>query len=137
MLLSSLTPSLEEWYQTLDDFYIYFPLSPQPIVFAFILLVSQVCSHFWYVCLGSRRRRAKENYSVYQLLVKQWQNSIRGAITPATRRALDTAWQRWVNWCSIASRDTPGLDIYNPTLEVYCTFINFYLSLYTPSTVES
>lgn len=37
----------------------------------------------------------------------------------------------------MARQDDPDLDVYKPTLEVYCSFIDFCLSIYTPDTVTS
>ena len=58
-------------------------------------------------------------------------------MTKASRRQLDAAWERWEGWVRVAQRDDPSIDIFHPPYQVYCTFINYYLSLYRPSTVTT
>ena len=91
------------------------------------------------MCLGGGRRGrdAKDLKRKYSELEQQWERDIETAITKATRKQLDKAWERWQNWIQLARRDDPSINVYQPHYQVYCTFINYYLSLYKPSTVKT
>lgn len=89
-----------------------------------------------YLCLGDGGQRVRKT-SIYKRLEMSWYDQLERAIKPATRKALDGAWKKWESWITMAKQELPGTDLYNPTLEVYCSFINFYLCLYTPETVYS
>lgn len=93
-----------------------------------------------YVCLGRNgraRRDQKDGKRKYSEMQEQWERDMELSITKATRKQLDKAWERWNTWIQLAKEDDPTIDIYHPPYQVYCTFINYYLSLYKPSTVRT
>ena len=53
------------------------------------------------------------------------------------KKSLNAAWTRWQNWCIIASFSMPHVDMYRPSIELYCSFLDFYLSFYKHETVKS
>ena len=68
---------------------------------------------------------------------KKWEEDIESCMTKASRKALNTAWKRWEGWVEHAQREDPAISLYSPPVELYCTFINYYLSLYAPDTVST
>ena len=69
------------------------------------------------LCLGDGGGKV-EKLSLFNKLEKLWSSQLGKAIKPATRRALDGAWKKWESWTRMAKQDLPGIDLYNPTLEV-------------------
>lgn len=47
------------------------------------------------------------------------------------------AWRRWITWCDLAKEEHRHLNVYDPPMEVFCTFLDFNLALYKPGTVTS
>lgn len=58
------------------------------------------------------------------------------AILPSTRRAIDRDWDRWHNWCQFAMCSGVIINPYRPCVESYCAFLDFYLTLFKPDTVQ-
>lgn len=95
--------------------------------------------------LGSRRRRQKvrrrrsqptRQRTTYAFYAARWRDNVNKSIKPATRKALDAAWVKWDTWVRLAQEEL-DVDIFKPSLEVYCSFIDVSLALYTPDTVKS
>jgi len=61
------------------------------------------------------------------------------AITVPYARSLGSAWNKWHNWCFLASNADPTVNInmYRPPIHVYCAFLDFLLEFYKPDTVRS
>ena len=87
--------------------------------------------------LKINRAKAKEGINSFSHQLSLWEKTIGSCMTKASRKQLDTAWGRWEGWIRLAQKDDPSIDIFRPPYQVYCTFINYYLSLYRPSTVTT
>lgn len=85
--------------------------------------------------IGGSRNEAT-GATVYATYRQHWQEGYSKSITPATRKALDKAWGTWITWCRLAEEEVTDLSPFAPPLDVYCSFIYFYLSLYKPDTVK-
>lgn len=86
------------------------------------------------MCLG--RRRYKRPQVPYLLMIKQWRRRYQNAVLPATRRAIDRDWNRWIDWCKLAAEAKLPIDPFRPPLDSYCTFIDYFLTLFRPDTVR-
>ena len=68
---------------------------------------------------------------------RKWQVRVGTAVSLPYKKSLSAAWTRWQNWCIIASLSTPNVDMFRPSIEIYCSFLDFYLSFYKHETVKS
>ncbi len=69
-------------------------------------------------------------------MVQRWRRRYQTAILPATRRAIDRDWGKWANWCKLAAEASLPINPFRPPLYSYCTFIDYYLTLFKPDTVR-
>ncbi len=69
-------------------------------------------------------------------MIKQWKERYQTAILPATRRAIDRDWERWLDWCKLAADAKFPINPFRPPLVSYCTFIDYCLTLFRPDTVR-
>lgn len=69
-------------------------------------------------------------------MVQQWKTRYQDAILPSTRRAIDRDWAKWENWCRLAAEADLPINPFRPPLYSYCTFIDYYLTLFRPDTVR-
>ena len=89
-----------------------------------------------YLCLGINSRRAGKWFKYRQA---KWRQNLGRSITVSYSKSLASAWNKWRHWCSIASNADPPVivNIYQPTLNIYCAFLDFLLEFYKPETVKS
>jgi hypothetical protein len=94
------------------------------------------CLFIFFLGVG-RLSRALHPPGSYSDIEREFEESIGLCMTNASRRALDSAWERWEKWGDFARQEYPRLNIFAPPRVVYCTFVYYYLCLYKPSTVAT
>lgn len=88
-----------------------------------------------YVCVGGRHSGSdQKSFTKY---LERWRTNLGIATTKAYQKGVLLAWGKWLNWCRLAKETNPYVNIYKPTVQVYCCFIDFYLYIYAPETVRS
>src|SRR5690606_16701070 len=86
--------------------------------------------------VGFHGQRSRKWFNYRQ---QKWQHNLGRAITVPYARSLGSAWNKWRNWCFLASNADPTVNInmYRPPIHVYCAFLDFLLEFYKPDTVRS